>query len=137
MPESKGILSQLSIRKLFLLDCMGALVTTLLLALLVAPAVSTFGMPTRTVHVLAAIASLFFLYSGTCFMFLKQKWQPYLMGIAVVNSLYCVLSVALLITHSESVTPLGWIYFIGEVLIVLTLSYFELKVARGDIQLKF
>lgn len=108
-------------RKLFLIDGLGASLTVLLLSQVVAPFERTFGMPSRVVYALAALAGVFAVYSLTCHFLLSTDWRPYLRGIAVANMLYCALSLGCCVYFADSLTALGWTYFAGEILIVLAL----------------
>lgn len=117
-------------RRLFLIDCLGALGTCLLLSIVVANLEDTFGMPTATVRVLAAIACCFALYSFACFLLGGKRWRTLLKWIAVANLGYCALSLILVGWNASSLTSWGLAYFVGEVLVVLSLAVFEWKVSR-------
>lgn len=112
-------------RKLFLIDGLGASLTALLLSQVVARFESAFGMPRQVVYGLAGLAAVFAVYSITCHLRLKNRWRPYLRGIATANLLYCALSLGCCIYFRETLTVLGWAYFTGEILIVLALVRVE------------
>ena len=116
-------------RKLFLIDGLGASLTVLLLSQLVARFERTFGMPSRVVYALAALAGVFAVYSLTCHFLLRTNGRPYLRAIAVANLLYCALSLGCCIYFADSLTVLGWAYFAGEILIVLALVRAEWAVS--------
>jgi len=84
------------------------------------------SMPHRLLLIdgVGAVVSIFFL--GFVLVRLND-----LVGIPI-NTLYilayCVLSVVLLIKDVAYVTTLGWVYIIGEVLIVAYLSCIEWKI---------
>ena len=123
------MLSELSFKKLFLIDGIGATTTTLLLILVLARFEPIFGMPRHVLNILAGIAGCFDLYSLLCYKLLQKKWIHYLRGIAVTNTVYCIVTAILVIKFYESLTWLGVAYFIGEIIIILGLVRLELKLA--------
>jgi O-antigen/teichoic acid export membrane protein len=118
-------------RNLFLFDGLGALITTLLLWLLVAPLESFFGMPSQIVEFLALIAACFAIYSFSCSLLIRRDWKPFLKVIALANLGYCLLTFSLLIYYREEVLLWGWIYFLGEIIIVISLGIYEWKFLRS------
>jgi hypothetical protein len=52
--------------------------------------------------------------------------------IAVANLFYCVLTVVLLIAFYQQLTVYDLLYFVGELLIILSLAYYELRAAAGS-----
>ena len=117
----------LSYKKFFLLDGIGAVVTALMLAMVLSSLEPLFGMPRDILYWLAAAAGCFAVYSFSCYLFLKENWKPFLQVIAIANSAYCALTLILIIILWENLTLLGMIYFIGEILLVMTLVRLEWK----------
>lgn len=117
--------------KLFLTDAVGALTSAIFLNFIIAKHESIFGMPEKIVHLLAIIALLFSVYSIICFLFVKSSFYPFIRFIAILNTLYCCITFALLIYFYSSLTSLGIIYFIGEIFIILSLARIEMKIAEG------
>lgn len=115
---------------MFLIDAFGALLTATLLAAVLARYESTFGMPSRAVNILAAIAVGFAIYSITCYLTRPANWRLFLQVIAIGNLSYCVLTLVLLFVYRLEVTALGRAYFIGEITIVAALAIYELIIAR-------
>jgi hypothetical protein len=115
---------------LFLMDSLGALTTALLLFLVLRNYQEYFGMPEIRVNFLAAVAGCFYVYSLSCYLFLKRNWAPFLQIIGVCNLLYCALTAGLLIIHHAQLTFLGYAYFLGEIAIIGGLAYIELIVAK-------
>ena len=115
--------------KLFLIDSLGALLTTFLLFVVLRSFNESFGMPPRTLTYLAAIAACFCLYSAACAFLLKENHRPFLSGIGLANLLYCSLTMCLLLIYNQQLTFLGITYFLVEILIVCALVYLELSVA--------
>lgn len=125
--------ANLSYKTLFQIDGIGALVTATLLSQVLARWVSAFGMPKEILYVLAGIAGCFALYSLSCYFWLKGNWVPYLKGIAVANTIYCLITLTLVIYLNKSLTWLGIAYFTGEIIIVMALVRLEIKtiITRG------
>lgn len=128
MPLST-ILNRLDAKKLFLVDSLGALVSALMLGLVLTSFETSFGMPKNILYVLAALACLFSVYSMVCFLANIKNRGPYLKFIAIVNLLYCALTLALVIYFFQQLTPLGVAYFLLEIIIVVTLAIIEWRTA--------
>jgi hypothetical protein len=118
-------------RKLFLLDGLGAALTTFSLYFVVRNFYDYFGMPTYILTSLSVIGLIYCAYSMTCFFLLKSNWTPFLRVISIGNLLYCVLTIVVLHFHFNNLTPLGLGYFLIEITIIVVLVYIELKVATA------
>lgn len=116
-------------RKLFLFDSLGALLTAVLLYSLLRPNYDLFGLSSAIFTNLALGALAICLYSLGCFVLIRKGWAPFLRTIALLNGIYCLSTVILLARHSAHITPLCWVYFLGEVGIIASLIYIEYKVA--------
>ena len=86
-------------------------------------------MPAIVLVKLAFVAGFFALYSATCFLKMPENWQPFLKTIAVVNLAYSCLTIGLVMHFYERLTMIGLVYFVAELVIVITLASIELKVA--------
>lgn len=117
-------------KSLFLLDGLGAALTTLSLFFVVRPYHDYVGMPANMLTYLSVIGLVYGVYSMSCYFFLKGSWTPYLRIIGISNFLYCVLTMILLLSYCNSLTRLGLAYFLVEILIILLLVYLELRVAN-------
>jgi len=115
-------------RKLFAIDAIGALVSGLMIALLIKNFEVYFGELGDKIFYLSIVPFLFFLYSGFHYFLNSQSWRHFLRFIAIANVIYCIVTFSLVFT--TKLTSLGKFYFIGEILIILSLVYLELKVAR-------
>lgn len=123
------LLDQLSARTLFLLDAIGALVTAFMLGVVWTHYAPHVGFSIEILYTLSTIALGFALYSSICYLrFPKLKWRIYMRGIAVANTLYCGLTIGLLIVQPTS-TLLGWVYFLSEIGIIMGLVWIEWKKA--------
>ena len=125
--EDKSIRSNRSHERLFLMDGFGALTSAALLFFLVAAFESFFGMPKAVVHLLSFIAVLFSVCSFGCRLIGPQNWKAYLLLIAIANVAYCLLTSALVVYYFAQVTHWGLMYFVGEIAIISTVVYVELK----------
>ncbi len=117
------------LKQLFLLDGIGAIVSAILLGLVLVQLEAYFGIPKKTLYVLAALPCFFAVYDFYCYFKIEQHLGQYLRGIAIVNLLYCGLSLGLAFYHYEAILYLGWIYIIVEIIIVLVLAIIELRAA--------
>lgn len=114
---------------LFLIDALGAMLTTFLLFVVFRNFNEYIGLPKTILSLLSAISMCFCLYSTVCFLYLKTNWTLFIRIISYANLLYCVLTIGQLITYTSIITTLGIIYFSTEGIIVCLLVYIELKVA--------
>ena len=114
---------------LFLVDGMGAMYSAAMLGLVLERFEKIFGMPTATLYPLAFLALLFSVYSFVCFAIKPRNWKPYLKAIAIVNLLYCILTLFLISYLHQKITLLGLAYFMLEIMVVTLLAGIELKTA--------
>ena len=117
-------------KKLFLIDGLCALVSTILYLTLLVNLESTFGIPKTPLYLFAMLATGYNIYSFTCYGLALENWRPYLQVIGIANLLHSLLTLAMLFYYQESLTLLGVFYFVGEVLIVSSLAIIEIKIAR-------
>jgi hypothetical protein len=118
-------------RKLFLIDSLGAIFNAFFLFVVLRNFDEYFGMPKNVLTHLSITGTLFFIYSTTCFFFLKKHWAPFIIGISIANLLYSILTMGLLIIYSPMLTIIGLIYFLMEIAIICGLVYIELNVATA------
>lgn len=114
-------------RQIFLLDGVGALVSAAFLLGILVPFQAAFGMPEKNLYQLAGVASVFALYSMTCYFRISERWRSFLRVIAVCNTLYCLATAALVVYWYQSLTALGVLYFVLEMLVILALVSLEFK----------
>lgn len=120
----------LSAKTLFLIDAAGACLTALLLSQLLARFESIFGMPVHILYSLTAIAVFFSIYSISCYLLVERNAATFLKLIASANLLYCILTFGLIILHASTLTPFGFAYFIGEIMVIFMLVWLEFKTSR-------
>ena len=119
------MLSRLSAKEYFLIDGIGAIVTGFMLSVTLVIFETYIGMPRQVLYSLAAVAGLFATYSFLCYFFLKDRFGAFLKIIAVANTIYCVVTLCLVFILNDDLTILGSIYFIGEIVIVMSLVRWE------------
>ncbi|MEO1417693.1 MAG: hypothetical protein AAFW00_20585 [Bacteroidota bacterium] len=123
-------MKQITPRNLFLLDGIGALVSAIMLGVVLVQFESFFGMPASVLQYLALAAGIFAVYSFSQYVRFPQNWIPYLRFIATVNLLYCAVTLALVLFLYGQLTYWGILYFVGEIILVVTLAVFELRTAK-------
>ena len=116
-------------QRLFLLDGFGALISAFMLGVVLMRLESIFGIPRRTIYVLAFLPCIFALFDAFAYLRVKENIAQFLKAIAYPNLMYCGLSIALAFYHFKTITLFGWAYIIGEILIILFIVNLELKTA--------
>ena len=119
----------ISPKKLFLFDAIGALISSVMLGIILAYIQPLVGMPKSILYLLAGIAFVFFIYSSFCFLFIKKNIKSFLIGIALANFGYCILSLIFMYNNFDLLTTLGITYFVLEKVIVIALASVEFKTA--------
>ena len=120
-------------KQLFLIDGIGALLSAFFLGVVLVRFEAFIGLPGQILRILALLPCLFAIYSFSCYFFRKGNWSILLSIIAIANLLYCVLTLGILIMYAESLTKLGWLYFLVEIVIIVILVTFELRVGPKDL----
>lgn len=120
---------RLKSRKIFLADAIGALISVL--SLLIPYSFETaFGMPANTVLIFIFIATGCAIYSTTMHLSPIKNWKPFLLVIALINCSYCLFTTYHIFNNQDTLTLLGYCYFIVEIGIILSISLIELKLSR-------
>jgi hypothetical protein len=117
-------------KKLFLIDAIGAMITTVILVVILFNFNHYFGISKTTFSYLSLFVAFLCIYSTTCFFFLKDNWVIYIRIISSANLLYCLLTLGLMIFNHAELTIIGLIYFLVEMVIIIGLVYIELSVAN-------
>ncbi|MBV6655542.1 MAG: hypothetical protein KI786_17360 [Mameliella sp.] len=125
---SKHLLMNYSAKNIFLIDSLGALTTGVLLSQVLTRFVPYFGMPSKVLWVLAAIAFGLAIYSMLCHWLIEDRVKPFLTIIMVANASYCITTFGLMILFSDQLTWLGIGYFAGEIVIIILLLLIEYRV---------
>ncbi len=114
--------------KIFLLDATGAMISTFSL-LIPYSFEEFFGMPTPVVRYFIFIAILCCIFSTTIYLLNVNKWKVYLKIITLINICYCIFTGYHLLDNLNTITVYGYIYFIVEIIIILTLANIEWRVS--------
>lgn len=114
---------------ILLIDGVGALLTALGVGVVLPALQPWFGVPIGVSRVLGAIALAFAAFSLGRYLS-KTAAPSSLRHIAIANLAYCAVTAAVLVVHRGSVTALAYVYFLGEILIVVLLARRELWLAR-------
>ena len=115
-------------RQLFLIDGLGALLSTFLLGVILVKFEYLFGMPKKELYFLAAIPFFFAIYDFICYWKNPDNWRPFLKVIAIANLIYCCISIAVVFYSYQKLTNLGLSYFLLELVIVFIIVAIELKI---------
>ena len=116
-------------RQLFLIDALGALLSAFLLGVVLVTFEPIFGMPVDVLYCLALVAVVFAVFSFFYYLWNPKNWPSFLKIIAISNVIYCAVTMGLVIYLYAQLTALGVLYFILEVLVILSLVRVEWKVA--------
>jgi hypothetical protein len=117
-------------RNIFLVDGLGAMTSAILLWIMTGSLHAYVGMPVPVLNALAIAAVFFCLYSLTCFFLAGRRWKPFLRVIAMINLLYCLTTAACLVRYWPLLKTPGKMYFILDILVILSLVYLELNLVR-------
>ena len=86
------------------------------------------GLSALTLQALAGAALVMAVYSLSCCL-MNRTSRPYLLAIATANSLYCLTTLAIMILQRARLSPLGFGYFVVEILVVSQLIRLEFHLA--------
>jgi len=127
-----NILYQLPPRRIFLIDALGALITSSILGLLLPLVHDLFLLEKQTFYLLAAYVVALFFYSISVYLFKPTIWVPLLRIIATANATYCLFTFAIIFFISPTISTLGIIYFVGEAGLILTIALVEWTYANKN-----
>lgn len=117
-------------KNIFLLDSFGALLTTILLYFVLRNFNDFLGLSKDVFEHLSLIALIFFIYSISCYFFVKRNWKSFLKIICTANILYCILTLGIIIYHYQSISIFGIAYFLSEIIVIGLLVSLEIKTIR-------
>lgn len=117
-------------KNLFLLDGIGAIASIIMLGEVLVVLQPYVGIPKSTLYLLAAIPVFFLLFDIYSYVAKPVYDKRNLKIIASLNSMYCCLSLIMVVYHKDVVTLLGWLYIIAEILIIAYIVFIELKTAK-------
>lgn len=117
-------------KNIFLLDSFGALLTTILLFFVLRNFNVFLGLSKDVFEYLSIIAFSFFVYSISCYFLVKQNLKSFLKIICGANILYCVLTLGIIIHYYQSISVLGIVYFLAEIIVICLLASLEIKTIK-------
>jgi hypothetical protein len=116
---------------LFMVDAIGALLSSLLLFAIAKKFSLSFGLSESVLLKLSFVALLMAFYSILCYIGIKHRWKSFLISISVINLVYCVITFLVLVNHWPEITPLGIGYLSAEIMVILLLAFFEFSTAKA------
>ncbi len=116
-------------KKILLVDAVGAVISALSL-IIPYSFVDFFGMPQNAVSIFIYISIIYSIYSTTIYFAKIENWSPYLTIICLMNIGYCIFIGYNIFKNLNSITLYGYLYFVNEILIILTLAIVEFKISR-------
>jgi hypothetical protein len=122
-------MKKLKEKQIFLIDALGAVFSVFCLLVLYSFEES-FGMPKSVVSIFITMAVVFSVYSLTCYLVKPKFWKRYLAIIAILNISYCLFTIYQLVQHVNTITFPGYVYFSAELVVILIVSFYELKLSR-------
>ncbi len=120
------------VKKLFLIDAFGAILSAFLLGIVLVRFESLFGIPKNVLYFLAILPCFFAAYDILCYLKVDKSVGLFLKIIEYTNIIYCIISIGLTFYHFEHLTNLGWFYVLIEIIIVMTLAIIEIKAATKE-----
>jgi hypothetical protein len=118
-------------RRAFVVDGLGALVSTLALGGLLPLFADELGTTRSALYTLAAFPLLYAVFDLACVLLRPARWRAALRVVAVANTVYPLISVGVLASNGVELSMLGSVYFVQEIAIVWALAALELHVARA------
>jgi hypothetical protein len=117
-------------KTIFLVDGLGAFLTSSILFLMVMKFQKYLGIPSEVLFLLSVIAFVFSTYSILCLLLLKENWGIFLKAIIIANLLYCFLSTGLVIYYRSELTSVGLTYFLVEIGVIVGLVFVEFQILK-------
>lgn len=128
-----SIINKLTLQpqKLFLADGLGAALTAIILATVVARYEDVFGIPQNIAYFLSGVAGILMIYSSCCYFFVSDNWRLFLKVIALANLIYCCLTIGMIFYFYQTLTPAGVTYFLLEIIVIGVLVINEWRIASA------
>lgn len=121
----------LAARNVFLIDGIGAILTSIFMFLLLAPYHEYLGLPKHHLLTFGKIAVVLGFYSFSIYLSFKRPGPLFFYLISFFNLGYVLYTSTILIHQMQFITIWGWLYFIGEIAILFSLIVVEWKTARN------
>jgi hypothetical protein len=120
----------MTVKQIFLIDALGAAVSVILVVLILPAFQLWHGMPMDALLVCGVWSTVSLVYSASCFGLADLLQSKWLQGIIWMNTAYCGFTVLLIGSHFHALTPLGVVYFLTEISVILGLVLWERRVYR-------
>lgn len=112
------------------IDCLGAAVSALSLGIILPQFPAHIAMPEPVLMQLAGIACVLMAVGLFALLTNLIPVKKMLRVLAVLNSLYIVYTIALVIRHHGQLLLWDYLYFVGELVIILLIIMQEIRVSR-------
>lgn len=116
---------------IFLIDALGALISAIFLGLILITIQPLIGLSSFHLYILSSIAIGLALFSFSCYIIKPTGWKVNLSIIIFLNMAYSLFTVAIMVFFYKTIQPLGYLYFILELLVLIAVVIFEWKVLKG------
>lgn len=119
-------------KHLFLIDALGALLTSFMLLVVLYQLQRFVGIPKQILRDWGQIGLLFSAYSSCCYLFAGSYWRIFLRILSLANLSYCLFTTttAYILYQIGDLTPWGIAYFCIEITIILPLVFVEYKTSN-------
>jgi len=121
---------RLNDRNIFLVDGLGALLSATFTGLMLTRYSLFLGINVATLQALSLLPLAFSIYSFGCYFLIKRTKPWMLLAIIAVNSLYCLISLAIILFR-EKITWRGQTLLSAEIVVILFVIFLELKIYRS------
>ena len=118
---------------MLLIDAVGALISAIMLGVILVRFEYLIGMPQNVLYLLAAIPSVFLIYDLISYAVDNANHRVLLRIIAFANLGYTLISGGLVYQHIVQLKVLGLVYFASEIIILIVLVRFELKLSSQKV----
>jgi len=117
-------------KKLFLFDGIGAMLSWAILFLILIPNHQMIGIPAATLKFLATFPILFAAFDAIVSYLRPKSFKPFINIVIALNVGYCALTLSHILMFSSTISWIGAVYFVSEILIILLLVRIEFKVLK-------
>ncbi|MFK8039500.1 MAG: hypothetical protein AB8B74_14500 [Crocinitomicaceae bacterium] len=116
-------------KKIFILDGIGGLLTTLSFLAIILFFSSYFGLPNKILAVFASFGAVYGIFSFSV-AFKAKKWISFLKTIVIANLMYGAITITTLLLYKELITKIELTYFCVEILVLSILIWLELDMVN-------
>ena len=117
-------------RMMFIIDAMGATISSIMLGVVLVCFQGLVGMPLTALEYLSGSAFAIALFSWSCYLGFEKFGKHLFKVIGFINILYCLVSIGFVLYYNQELTSIGYLYFIVEILIIAMIAYIEIKVSK-------